>query len=709
MEEPRRKRQRVDGSSSEKRNTLFIRSLPSNTTSEKLSEHFSESYPIKHAVAVTDTATKTCKGYGFVTFADAEDAQRAKEEFNGSNFGGRTIKVEIAEPRHRDAEDGPVRAKKEHKSEEKKQEFTQPQTKLIVRNLPWSIKEPDQLAKLFLSYGKIKLVQVPKKRTGEMAGFGIIILRGRKNAEKALQGVNGKVVDGRTLAVDWAVDRETWSELQKAEKNQESEVNNRDRAVKLPGKSPNDETAENSDEAEADEDDDDDDEGSDDHDIDTDEELDEDEDDLTNPDTPKRLTDNANTLFVRNVPFTCTDEDLQEHFQQFGGVRYARIVFDPTTERSRGTGFVCFYKLTDAEKCLRNSPKPSQNPNQSAGKDIAPLSVLQDEYADPSGEYTIDGRILQISRAVDRNEASRLKDEGLAKHRSRDVDKRRLYLLSEGTIPHNSPLYERLPPSEKAMREASEKQRKALIEGNPSLHLSFTRLSIRNIPRSVTSKDLKALAREAVVGFATDVKAGKRQKLAKEELLRGGEDMLKAEKERKKGSRGIVKQAKVVFEGREGSKVEEASGAGRSRGYGFIEYHTHRTALMGLRWLNGHVVDYQVKEKKAKMTKDEIQDRKKRLIVEFAIENAQVVHRRKEKEERLKGSPGGDLKQGEADGVEKMNKEIGSQSDAASKQPKGMNKRKRTTEEKPEEDTKEIIGRKMMLRRKKQKRAGGKT
>ena len=57
------------------------------------------------------------------------------------------------------------------------------------------------------------------------------------------------------------------------------------------------------------------------------------------------------------------------------------------------------------------------------------------------------------------------------------------------------------------------------------------------------------------------------------------------------GGKGVVKQAKVVFETKEGSKIAEADGAGRSRGYGFIEYHTHRSALMGLRWLNGREVD----------------------------------------------------------------------------------------------------------------------
>ena len=114
-----------------------------------------------------------------------------------------------------------------------------------------------------------------------------------------------------------------------------------------------------------------------------------------------------------------------------------------------------------------------------------------------------------------------------------------------------------------------------------------------HVPRTVSSKDLKALARQAVVGFATDIKQGVRQPLSKEELNRGGDEMHAAEQYRKTRGKGIVKQAKIVFEGREGGKVTEKSGAGKSRGYGFIEYTSHRWALMGLRWLNGHLVKRQ--------------------------------------------------------------------------------------------------------------------
>lgn len=347
------------------------------------------------------------------------------------------------------------------------------------------------------------------------------------------------------------------------------------------------------------------------------------------------------TVFVRNVPYTASDDSLYDLFKGFGPVRYARLVVDPVTERPRGTAFVSFYRQEDCETCFREAPRKKEagllGSAERGSSSATKYSVLEDELADPTGRYTVDGRVVQVSRAVSKEEAAQLMEKGSALRNSRDRDKRRLYLLSEGTVSPDSPLYNLLSPSEIRMREASTKQRRSIVQNNPSLHLSLARLSVRNIPRSIDSKGLKELARRAVVHFAQDVKANKRQPLSKEELRRDGHEMKLAERERKTKGKGIVKQAKVVFEGQEGGKVAEKSGAGRSRGYGFIEYSSHRWALMGLRWLNGHAVSYSAKDEEShpKAGREPV-SKKKRLIAEFAMENAQVVARRKERESKAR-------------------------------------------------------------------------
>ncbi|KAK4123889.1 RNA-binding domain-containing protein [Parathielavia appendiculata] len=625
----------------ESRKQLFVRSLPPTATSESLTDFFSQHYPVKHATVVLDPKTKTSRGYGFVSFADPEDAIEAKEKLNNELFDGRRLKLDIAQPRHRDvAKTGPEVVSKaveeKRKREAELQEAKRP-PKLIIRNLPWSIKTSDQLARLFQSFGKVKFADLPNDK-GKLAGFGFVTLRGKKNAEKAMEAINGKVVDGRTLAVDWAVDKRTWEHLKGGA--EDGGGKNKSPKAKKPAKEEEDEdedgdpnmTQEDRDlanffknygdnlEEEEEEEEEESGSGAEDEDEEPDEDTGEGDEsqpsDVSDDDEEKpknRMTDNSTTLFIRNLPYTATDDTLKAHFSQFGAVRYARVVMDRATDRPAGTGFVCFFNLADSQACLKGAPRHHPPPT------LAKHSVLQDETADPEGKYTLDGRILQVTQAVSKDEATRLAETGAGKRKEKD--KRRLFLLSEGAITKNSPLYNKLTPTEIRMREASAKQRKKLIESNPALHLSLTRLAIRNIPHNLGSKDLKQLARLAVVGFAKDVKEGRRQPLSKEENTRGGEADREAERRRKEKGKGVVRQAKIVFETTQGSKVDERTGGGKSRGYGFIEYSSHRWALMGLRYLNGHALKNEA-------------GKTQRLIVEFAIENANVVQRRRQQEEK---------------------------------------------------------------------------
>lgn len=640
-----------------KRHSLFVRSLPASVTKDRLIEHFSQSYPLKHATVVLDPETKVSRGFGFVTFADAEDAQHALAEFNNSVLDGRKIKVEPAEARNREVDEHTQgrAVSKNAKAEElrvkraQQQQDNQP-PKLIVRNLPWSIKTAEDLTKLFLSYGKVKhavVPQIPTKKDTQ-AGFGIVIIRGKKNAENALRGVNGKVVDGRTLAVDWAVDKETWQKLRQEDVQSNGEDTKQAAVTSIEQKetltSSDDEASEEGaqlvdvdedesnlegDEAQQD--------GSDD-------EQDMDEADLSADDisdlaadadatqtTSKFNTENT-TVFIRNLPYDTDDETLAEHFKQnFGPIRYARVVFDHETERPRGTAFVCFRLEDDAKACVKNCPKSESATAAGQTHSRQQSSILQNENADPTGKYTLNSRLLYITRALPKAEADTRASESEQTRRAKQLsDKRRLYLLSEGTVSPSSSLYSTLSKTELDIRASSAKQRQKLVKSNPNLGLSLTRLSVRNLPRWIDGKALKQLAREAIVGFASDVKTGLRQPISREELARDGAAGQIAEQQRKAAGKGVVKQAKIVYESdKTGTKISEGKG-GRSRGYGFVEYWGHRSALMGLRWLNGHMV------KKPKDQQDVDDERGKRLIVEFAIENAQVVQRRNDREKRVK-------------------------------------------------------------------------
>ena len=48
----------------------------------------------------------------------------------------------------------------------------------------------------------------------------------------------------------------------------------------------------------------------------------------------------SNNLYVGNLSFSCTADDLRELFSQHGNVSSAQVVSDRETGRSRGFGFV---------------------------------------------------------------------------------------------------------------------------------------------------------------------------------------------------------------------------------------------------------------------------------------------------------------------------------------------------------------------------------
>lgn len=60
----------------------------------------------------------------------------------------------------------------------------------------------------------------------------------------------------------------------------------------------------------------------------------------------------TNKLYVGNLSFHLTSDDLQEHFAQAGTVESAKIIEDRDTGRSRGFGFVEMASGDDAQAAI---------------------------------------------------------------------------------------------------------------------------------------------------------------------------------------------------------------------------------------------------------------------------------------------------------------------------------------------------------------------
>lgn len=57
-------------------------------------------------------------------------------------------------------------------------------------------------------------------------------------------------------------------------------------------------------------------------------------------------------LYVGNLPWNTTEDELKEYFSPHGLVQKVRIITDRETGRSRGFGFVEFADAASAEKAL---------------------------------------------------------------------------------------------------------------------------------------------------------------------------------------------------------------------------------------------------------------------------------------------------------------------------------------------------------------------
>ena len=80
---------------------LFVGSLSWDTNDEGLREAFSPHGTIEEATVISDRDTGRSRGFGFVTFADDEAADKAIAALNGTELDGRTIRVDVAQAKQR--------------------------------------------------------------------------------------------------------------------------------------------------------------------------------------------------------------------------------------------------------------------------------------------------------------------------------------------------------------------------------------------------------------------------------------------------------------------------------------------------------------------------------------------------------------------------------------------------------------------------------
>jgi RNA recognition motif-containing protein len=75
--------------------TVYVGNLPWEVTTDDLTQTFSQYGQVEGSRIATDRETGRSRGFGFVEMAD-EDADKAIEALNGSEWGGRKLTVNHA-------------------------------------------------------------------------------------------------------------------------------------------------------------------------------------------------------------------------------------------------------------------------------------------------------------------------------------------------------------------------------------------------------------------------------------------------------------------------------------------------------------------------------------------------------------------------------------------------------------------------------------
>jgi RNA recognition motif-containing protein len=79
---------------------LFVGKLAYATTDDGLKEYFEQIGEVESARVVTDRDNNNrSKGFGFVTYVNDDDNQKAIDKLDGSELDGRAISVSLARPK----------------------------------------------------------------------------------------------------------------------------------------------------------------------------------------------------------------------------------------------------------------------------------------------------------------------------------------------------------------------------------------------------------------------------------------------------------------------------------------------------------------------------------------------------------------------------------------------------------------------------------
>ncbi|XP_028316753.1 polyadenylate-binding protein 1 isoform X1 [Gouania willdenowi] len=250
---------------------IFIKNLDKSIDNKALYDTFSAFGNILSCKVVCDE--NGSKGYGFVHFETHEAAERAIEKMNGMLLNDRKVFV------------GRFKSRKEREAElgARAKEFTN----VYIKNFGDEMDD-EKLREVFSQYGNAMSIRVMTDDSGKSRGFGFVSFERHEDAQKAVDEMNGRELNGKLIYVGRAQKKmERQTELKR-----KFEQMKQDRMSRYQGVN----------------------------------------------------------LYVKNLDDGIDDEQLRKEFSPFGTITSAKVMTEGG--RSKGFGFVCFSSPEEATKAV---------------------------------------------------------------------------------------------------------------------------------------------------------------------------------------------------------------------------------------------------------------------------------------------------------------------------------------------------------------------
>ncbi|KAJ6841383.1 RNA-binding protein CP33, chloroplastic [Iris pallida] len=181
---------------------LYVGNLPYTMTPSQLSDIFSQAGTVNTVEIVYDRVTNRSRGFAFVTMANTEEANKAIRMFNGSQVGGRTVKVNFPEvPRGGEREVMGPRTRSVSRG------YIDSPYKVYAGNLGWTLTSEALKDAFSMQPGLLDAKVIYERDSGRSRGYGFVSFSSAEDAQSAIEALNGKEVGGRPLRLNLASQR----------------------------------------------------------------------------------------------------------------------------------------------------------------------------------------------------------------------------------------------------------------------------------------------------------------------------------------------------------------------------------------------------------------------------------------------------------------------------------------------------------------------